>query len=86
MERIDETQFLSAPREALERVRSSGETLEILKDGRTVAHLVPAPPACTILPGGSKSVLALVDPADTLDDLLSADDVAAWYLQSTSPE
>ena len=81
---MDETQFLSVPREALERARSSGETLEILKDGRTVARLVPEPSPRLVLPGGSKAVLALTNPADTLDDLLCANDVAAWYPQALS--
>jgi antitoxin (DNA-binding transcriptional repressor) of toxin-antitoxin stability system len=79
MERIDETQFLADPRTALERARSSGETLEILKDGRTVARLIPAPSGRRVQPGGSKAVLALADPSLTLDDLLTHDDVAAWY-------
>ncbi len=86
MERIDETLFLSDPRTALERVRASGETIEILKDGRTVARLIPAPTPHRIVPGGSKGVIALTDPADTLDDLLSEDDLAAWYPHASGPE
>ena len=86
MERIDENQFLSDPRAALERARASGETLEILKDGRTVARLIPAPSPRSVLPGGSKAVLALTDPADTLDDLLTEDDVEAWYAQTSPAE
>ena len=86
MERIDENQFLSDPRAALERARSSGETLEILKDGRTVARLIPAPSPHRVAPGGSKAVLALTDPEDTLDDLLTEDDVEAWYPQTPPAE
>ena len=86
MERIDENQFLADPRAALERARTSGETLEILKDGHTVACLIPAPSPRRVQPGGSKAVLALTDPADMLDDLLTEDDVAAWYPQTSPAE
>lgn len=86
MERIDESQFLSDPRAALERARASGETLEILKDGRPVACLVPSPAPRRALPGGSKSVLFVIDPADTLDDLLTEEDIRAWYPQTMPSE
>jgi antitoxin (DNA-binding transcriptional repressor) of toxin-antitoxin stability system len=86
MERIDENQFLADPRAALEQARASGEALEIVKDGRTVARLIPAPPPRRVLPGGSKAVLSLTDPADTLDELLTEEDVQAWYPQTSPAE
>jgi antitoxin (DNA-binding transcriptional repressor) of toxin-antitoxin stability system len=86
MERIDEHQFLSDPRAALERARTSGETLEILKDGRTVARLVPESLPRRVRPGGSKSILSLNDPADTLDGLLTEEDIKAWYPKGSPSE
>lgn len=82
MDRIDEKQLISDPQATLERALA-GETIEILRDGRTIARLVPSQPARRILPGGSATFLNLADPADTLDDLLSDDDVKAWYGSET---
>jgi hypothetical protein len=51
-----------------------------------VACLIPAPSPRRVQPGGSKAVLALTDSADMLDDLLTEDDVAAWYPQTSPAE
>ncbi|MBL8295569.1 MAG: hypothetical protein JNN08_27235 [Bryobacterales bacterium] len=43
MEHMDVSEFQSACLETLERVRQTGEPLEILKEGQPVAVVYPAP-------------------------------------------
>jgi hypothetical protein len=69
--RIDERDFAADCLAELERLRKTGESVEIVKDGQIVAFEL----------GGSRGVLAYVDPNDTLDDLLTEEDIEAWYAE-----
>ena len=84
MDRIDQHVFLASPQEALERARASGEALDIQKDGRTIARLVPVDSGRRVQPGGSVSILTLANPTITLDDLLTAEDGDLWYAAKSS--
>jgi prevent-host-death family protein len=62
----------------LDEVAASGETIEITKRGKVVARLGPARDVGELFGRGRTEIIP-ADPNDDFVDILSPEDIAAWY-------
>ena len=74
---------------ALADVRNQGETVDITKDGETLAKLVPVAavsdePKVSLF-GRGKGVISMVEGGDILDDLFTDDEIEEWYNKPLDP-
>ena len=74
---------------ALADVRDQGATVEITKDGETLAKLVPVAavsdePKMSLF-GRGKGVISMVEEGDILDDLFTDDEIEEWYNKPLDP-
>lgn len=82
--RIEESALAERMAEVIAQVRRSREAVEIVKDGVTVAKLVPVADAPSLTPrasviGRGIGVIGLTTPGDLLDDLLTPDEIEDFY-------